>query len=80
MNDYFLQKQRQSEERKRQTKLKKAEEEIERLDFEIANLQELLASDEVAADYEKLIELTNQLESLQQQQEEQYEIWEEMLE
>lgn len=80
VNDYFLQKQRQSEERKRQTKLKKAEEEIERLDFEIAKLQELLASDEVAADYEKLIELTNQLESLQQQQEEQYEIWEEMLE
>lgn len=35
-NDYFLQKQKQSEERKRQTKLKKAEAEIERLDEEIA--------------------------------------------
>ncbi|WP_278475097.1 ABC-F family ATP-binding cassette domain-containing protein, partial [Ruminococcus bromii] len=52
-NDYFLQKQKQSEERKRQTKLKKAEAEIERLDEEIAKTQELLSSEEVAADYEK---------------------------
>ena len=57
-NDYFLQKQKQSEERKRQTKLKKAEAEIERLDEEIAKTQELLSSEEVAADYEKLMELS----------------------
>lgn len=79
-NDYFLQKQKQSEERKRQTKLKKAEEAIERLDGEIEQLQTLLASEEVAADYEKLIELTNKLESLQQEQEEQFAIWEELAE
>ncbi len=78
VNEYFLQKQRQSEERKRQTKLKKAEEEIERLDGEIAKVQEKLASDETSSDYEKLIELTNLLESLQLQQEEQYNIWEEL--
>lgn len=75
-NDYFLQKQKQSEERKRQTKLKKAETEIERLDEEIAKTQELLSSEEVAADYEKLMELSKLLEDLQKQQEEQYEIWE----
>ena len=75
-NDYFLQKQKQSEERKRQTKLKKAETEIERLDEEIAKTQELLSSEEVAADYEKLMELSKLLEDLQNQQEEQYEIWE----
>ncbi len=79
-NDYFLQKQRQSEERKRQTKLKKAEEEIERLDLEIEKTQELLSSEEVAADYEKLIELTNLLERLQSEQEKQYIIWEELSE
>lgn len=73
-NDYFLQKQKQSEERKRQTKLKKAETEIERLDEEIAKTQELLSSEEVAADYEKLMELSKLLEDLQKQQEEQYEI------
>lgn len=75
-NDYFLQKQKQSEERKRQTKLKKAEAEIERLDEEIAKTQELLSSEEVAADYEKLMELSKLLDDLQKQQEEQYEIWE----
>lgn len=77
-NDYFLQNQKQSEERKRQTKLKKAEAEIERLDEEIAKTQELLSSEEVAADYEKLMELSKLLEDLQKQQEEQYEIWEEL--
>lgn len=77
-NDYFLQKQKQSEERKRQTKLKKAEAEIERLDEEIAKTQELLSSEEVAADYEKLMELSKLLEDLQKQQEEQYGIWEEL--
>lgn len=77
-NDYFLQKQKQSEERKRQTKLKKAEAEIERLDEEIAKTQELLSSEEVAADYGKLMELSKLLEDLQKQQEEQYEIWEEL--
>lgn len=64
-NDYFFQKQKQSEERKRQTKLKKAEAEIERLDEEIAKTQELLSSEEVAADYEKLMELSKLLEDLQ---------------
>lgn len=79
-NDYFLQKQKQSEERKRRTRLSKAEAEIERLDGEIEKTQALLSSEEVAADYEKLIELTNRLEQLQQEQEEQYLIWEELSE
>ena len=43
-------------------------------------MQELLASEEVAADYEKLIELTQKLENLQSEQEEQYKIWEEFSE
>ena len=78
LNDYQLQKQRQSEERKRRTRLKKAEEEIERLDREIEETQAQLASPETATDYERLIELTNQLEELQAQQEAQYELWEEL--
>lgn len=79
-NDYFLQKQKQSEERKRKTRLNKAEAEIERLDGEIEKAQALLTSEEVVADYEKLIELTNKLEQLRQEQEEQYLIWEELSE
>lgn len=77
-NEYFLQKQRQSDERKRRAKLRKAESEIERLDGEIEQVQTQLASPEVSADYEKLIELTNLLESLQKEQEEQYIVWEEL--
>ena len=79
-NDYFLQKQKQSEERKRKTRLNKAEAEIERLDGEIEKTQALLSSEEVVADYEKLIELTDKLEQLRQEQEEQYLIWEELSE
>ncbi|MBQ1839218.1 MAG: ABC-F family ATP-binding cassette domain-containing protein [Ruminococcus sp.] len=75
-NDYFLKKQQASEERKRQTKLKKAEDEIERLDAEIAETQALLASEEVASDYERLLAISEQLEQLQREQEEQYELWE----
>ncbi len=79
-NEYFLQKQKQSEERKRRTKLNKAENEIERLDGEIAKLQQQLLSDEVVSDYEKLTELTALLEQLQNEQEKQYMIWEELSE
>jgi ATP-binding cassette subfamily F protein 3 len=78
VNEYFLKKQRASEERKRQTRLKKTEAEIERLDAEISDVEELLSTDEVASDYEKLIELTNKLEELNSELENQYEIWEEL--
>ncbi len=78
INDYQLQKQRQSEERKRKTKLKNAEARIEELDREIEKTQAMLSGDDVSADYEKLMELTNKLEQLQSEQEEQYIIWEEL--
>ena len=78
VNEYFLKKQRASEERKRQTKLKKTEAEIERLDSEISKTEALLATEEVASDYEKLLELTNELEQLNSELEKQYEIWEEL--
>ncbi len=77
-NEYFLKKQQASEERKRQTRLKKAEEEIERLDAEIEEIQTLLSTEETAADYERLMELSERLEVLQKEQEEQYEIWEQL--
>ena len=77
-NAYFLEKQRQSEERKRRTRLKKAEEEIERLDGELEEVQAQLADPETAGDYEKVLELTARLEELQAEQEKQYEIWSEL--
>lgn len=78
VNEYFLNKQRASEERKRQTRLKRTEAEIERLDSEIAEVEALLATGEVSSDYERLIELTNTLEQLNSELEKQYEIWEEL--
>ncbi len=77
-NDYFLKKQQASEERKRQTKLARAEAEIERLDAVIAETQALLEDDAVAGDYERLMELSEQLEKLQKEQEEQYAVWEQL--
>ena len=77
-NDYFLKKQQASEERKRQTKLARAEAEIERLDAAIAETQALLEDDAVAGDYERLMELSEQLEKLQKEQEEQYAVWEQL--
>ena len=75
-NDYFLKKQQASEERKRQTKISRAEAEIERLDAAIEAAQALLATEEVASDYEKLLAISEQLETLRKEQEEQYAIWE----
>ena len=57
---------------------KATEAEIERLDGEIERVSALLATEEVASDYERLIELTNELEQLNSEQEKQYEIWEEL--
>lgn len=76
-NEYQLRKEAASSERKRQTKLKRAEEAIERLEAEIEETQKELSLDETVSDYEKLIALTQQLEQLQKELDEQYLIWEE---
>ncbi len=76
VNDYKLRKEEQSKERKRQTAIKKAEDLIEELDIKIAETEDKLSSEEVISDYEKLVELTEILNSLQKQQEEAYEAWE----
>ncbi|MBQ4105840.1 MAG: ABC-F family ATP-binding cassette domain-containing protein [Clostridia bacterium] len=80
VNEYKLRKEEQARERKRQNDLKKAELRIEELDAEIENLQTELQSDEVTGDYEKLMELTAELEQLQTQQSEVYELWEKLME
>ena len=77
-NEYFLNKQRQSEERKRRTRLVKTEAEIETLESETEELQSALSDEAVQSDYEKLIALTAQLEEKQARLEELYELWEEL--
>lgn len=78
INEYKLKKEQQSRERKRKTQLKNTEQRIEELDKEIAGLHESLQSEEVTSDYEKLLELTTKLDSLQNELNKQYEIWEEL--
>lgn len=75
-NDYVLEKQKRAKERKLKNDIKKAEELIERLDEEIAVLNDELQKDEVVSDFEKLTELTNELEKKQSELEKAYENWE----
>lgn len=77
-NDYQLEKQQRAKERKRQNDIKKLEQLIEQLDAEIDELNRQLQSNEVAADYERLMELTTQLEQKQDEQERAYDEWAEL--
>lgn len=72
-NAYELEKQQRAKERKRQNDIKKAEELINSLDEEIEELNRLLSSDEVISDYEKLLELTADLETKESELEKAYE-------
>ena len=77
LNDYQLRKQQASEERRRQTRLKRAEEKIAVLEEQIEETQKKLQSEEVISDYEQLLSLTEKLEALHRDLDEQYEIWSE---
>lgn len=77
-NDYALEKRKRAKERKLKNDIKKAEALIESLDGEIAELNNQLQSDEVVSDYEKLTELTAELEQKHKALEEAYENWEKL--
>lgn len=79
VNEYKLRKEEQAKERKRQNDLKKAEARIEELDFEISKVEALLGTEEVTSDYEKLMELTSNLEKLHSEQAEVFSVWEELM-
>lgn len=78
--DYKQQKLEQAKERKRKNDLKKTEAKIEELDEKIATLNDMLQQDEITSDYAKLMELTNELEQMQEEQETLYTLWEELSE
>lgn len=79
-SDYKQQKLEQAKERKRKNDLKKTEAKIEELDEKIATLNDMLQQDEITSDYAKLMELTNELEQMQEEQEMLYTLWEELSE
>lgn len=78
INDYQLQKQLKSEERKRKNQLKKCEERIAQLEEEIKSLQEHMNDEGVMSDYEKLSKITEKLEKNQEELEQCYETWAEL--
>ncbi|MGN0550896.1 MAG: ABC-F family ATP-binding cassette domain-containing protein [Acutalibacteraceae bacterium] len=79
-NDYFAKKQLQSEIRKTRTRLSKCEQEIENTEQRISELEQLLQSEETATDFERLTELSAELENMHTQNERLMEEWTEIQE
>ena len=78
LNAYELEKQQRAKERKRLNDIHKTEEKINILDDKINKLNEMISSGEVVSDYEKLLELTAELEAKQAELEKAYELWVEL--
>ena len=68
INSYKLRKEKESEINRLRGKIKRAEAEIDRLDSEISKLNSEMSDPEVSADYEKVIELTNRINQLTDEQ------------
>ena len=79
-NDYKLRKERESERRKLAGRISRCEQEITAADAEAAALNMQLEQPEIAADYAKVLELTQQLAALHEKQEALYAQWEQMQE
>lgn len=76
--DYKEQKRIESLKRKKQTKIKRCEEEIAEVEDEIKEVSEKLQNPEIASDYEKAFELSNQADELNKRLDELYNLWEEL--
>ena len=75
---YKQKKEERARERKRINDINKLQTLIEKLDDRIEELQRLLEDSQVISDYEKLMEYTEELNNLQNQQEEAFEKWAEL--
>jgi ATP-binding cassette subfamily F protein 3 len=75
-NEYKQRKEREGEERRMLGKIKRCEETVEELEKSTAELNALIALPETAADYEKVIEISAELEKLRLRQEELLSEWE----
>ncbi len=75
VNDYQLQKQLLSQQRKRKTQLEKCEKRITQLEEEIESLHQKMNDEEVMTDYQQLSEITSALEEKQRELDELLETW-----
>lgn len=80
VNEYKLNKERESEKRKLKTKFARLEQEIADTEDEIQKIQEKLNSPEAVSDYEYIMELTEKLNDKNEKLEEMYLQWEEISE
>ena len=76
VNDYKLRKEQASNERKRKTLIAKTEQEISEIESKLVLLQDNLSTPEITSDYEKLVELTSEINTLKETLEDLYEKWE----
>ncbi len=76
--DYHEQKRIESEKRKRQTKISKIETEISELEEKISELTAQLENPGIVADYEKAMELSENIAQLNNELEEKFMLWEEL--
>ncbi len=77
-NDYKLRKEQASLERKRKTRISKIESDIADTEEKSSELEKLISTPDVTSDYEKLLELTEQLNTLKNSLENLYAEWEEL--
>ena len=78
VNEYTLKKERRSEIRKKKSALARCEADIEENELKVAEIEEMLSDPEIAADYQKTIELSKEHEELKAQGEELLLLWEEL--
>ena len=80
INDYKLKKEQASELRKLKTQLAKTEQQIEETEAEIESIQSELNSPDNQADYEKILSLTEDLQTKNGELEDLYALWEDLQE
>lgn len=77
-NEYKERKAKESEKRRLLGKISRLEQEIAELEEQIARLEEKLGSEEIAADYEKLMQASQEHRELKDKLDENYILWEEL--
>ena len=80
VSDYKLKKEQAAELRKLKTQLSKTEQQIENTESEIEKIQAELNNPDTQSDYEKIIELTEQLQLKNGELEDLYALWEDLQE
>ncbi|MGN0517494.1 MAG: ABC-F family ATP-binding cassette domain-containing protein [Acutalibacteraceae bacterium] len=79
VNEYKLKKELASQKRKLETQIKKSEQRIAELEEEIRAVTQRISSPEAASDYELLMSLTQNLHDLENELNEEYANWENLL-